>query len=197
MTARVTVEAASPAHNTGLVRLFASAASPCYCRFWHFEGTNNDWLARCAQEPGENRSEFERALQAGEASARGVVAIHEIEGVVGWLKVAPVDTMKKLYDRRLYRRLPCFEGDRTGVYTIGCALIHPAYRHQGITTALVAGAIRIAKSWGARALEAFPRRPKEPVNDEELWQGPAGAFMKNGFVEVNIFEPYPVLRIEL
>ena len=56
---------------------------------------------------------------------------------------------------------------------------------------------RIAPAWGARALEAFPRRPKEPVNDEELWTGPVSAFAKSGFVEVHAFEPYPVLRRDL
>jgi hypothetical protein len=66
-----------------------------------------------------------------------------------------------------------------------------------VATALVAGAVRLAPSFGARALEAFPRRPREPVSDEELWTGPLGAYVQNGFVEVHAFEPYPVLRREL
>jgi hypothetical protein len=66
-----------------------------------------------------------------------------------------------------------------------------------VATALVAGAVRIAPSWGARALEALPRRPREPVSDEELWTGPMGAYAANGFVEVHAFEPYPVLRRDL
>jgi hypothetical protein len=32
------------------------------------------------------------------------------------------------------------------------------------------------------------------VSDEELWTGPMGAYVRNGFVEVSDFEPYPVLR---
>ena len=32
------------------VKLFEATGSPCYCRFFHFEGTNNEWLARCAHE---------------------------------------------------------------------------------------------------------------------------------------------------
>jgi GNAT superfamily N-acetyltransferase len=110
------------------------------------------------------------------------------------MKVAPAAVMKKLYDRRLYKNLACFEGDREGVFVVGCALIHPSYRKRGVATALVEGAVRLAPAWGARSLEAFPRRPKEPVNDEELWTGPVGAFTRNGFIEVNTFEPYPVLR---
>ena len=105
--------------------------------------------------------------------------------------------MKKAYDRRLYRNLPCFAGDRTGVMTIGCLLVHPEHRKRGVSEALVRGAIVFAPSWGARALEAFPRRPKEPVRDDELWTGPMSAFERNGFVEVHAFDPYPVLRREL
>jgi GNAT superfamily N-acetyltransferase len=114
--------------------------------------------------------------------------------LVGWMKAAPARVMAKLYDQRLYRRLPCFEGDREGVFTIGCALVHPEHRRRGVARALVAGAVRLAPAWGARALEAFPRRPREHVSDEELWTGPMGAFSANGFVVVNDFEPYPVLR---
>jgi GNAT superfamily N-acetyltransferase len=122
-----------------------------------------------------------------------VVAIQG-DAAIGWLKVAPAGVMKKAYDRRLYRGLPCFAGDRAGVFLVGCALVHPAHRRQGVATALVAGAVELAPGWGATALEALPRRPREAVSDEELWTGPIEAFAANGFVEVNAFEPYPVLR---
>jgi GNAT superfamily N-acetyltransferase len=192
----VSTDAAGPAHAAGLAALFEAAGSPCYCRFWHFADGNNAWLARCAEAPGENRAELEAALRAGSDEARGVVATTAgpEAHLIGWLKVAPAEAMRKAYDRRLYRNLPCFAGDRTGIFVVGCALVHPSFRHRGVATALVRGAVRIAPSWGARALEAFPRRPKEPVGDDELWTGPMGAFAANGFLEVNDFEPYPVLR---
>ena len=193
------VEAAGPEHAAGLVVLFESAGSPCYCRYWHFPGDKNAWLERCAVAPQESRGELERGLAAGSDDARGVVALApgSTERVIGWMKVAPAAAVPKLYDQRLYRKLPCFQGDRAGVYVIGCALVDPSTRHRGIATALVAGAVRIAPSWGASALEALPRRPREPVSDEELWTGPLTAFLANGFVEVHTFDPYPVLRREL
>jgi GNAT superfamily N-acetyltransferase len=191
------VEAAGPPHAEGLTALFQAAGSPCHCRFWHFEGSNNDWLARCALEPDQNQRELEEALLTGSDEARGVVALTGEGELAGWLKVAPAGVMKKAYDRRLYRGLPCFEGDRAGVFLIGCALVHPAHRRRGVAARLVEGAIQLAPAWGARALEALPRRPREAVSDEELWTGPLGAFTLNGFIEVNSFEPYPVLRREL
>jgi GNAT superfamily N-acetyltransferase len=189
------VVAAGPEHADGLAALFHAAGSPCFCRFWHFTGTNNDWLDRCANAPGDNERELREALASGLAEAQGVVAVESRAGaVVGWMKVAPAPAMKKAYDRRLYKSLPCFEGDRAGVFAIGCFLVHPDHRKRALSTALVRGAVEIAPTWGARALEAFPRRPREPVREDELWTGPMGAFEKNGFVEVHAFEPYPVLR---
>ncbi len=190
------VVTAGPEHEQGLVALFRETGSPCFCRFWHFDGTNNAWLARCADAPDQNRDELVAALREGSDEARGVVAIDDGE-IVGWTKVAPAASVPKLYARKLYKSLPCFEGDRSGVYVIGCLLVHQRFRHRGVATALVEGAVRIATTWSARAIEAFPRRPKEPVGDEELWTGPMSAFTANGFVVVNDFEPYPVLRREL
>ena len=189
------VTEAGPADADDLAELFRATGSPCFCRFWHFGGTNNEWLDRCANAPGDNERELRDALTRGEDEARGVIARRRGErAVVGWMKVAPAPAMKKAYDRRLYRGLPCFAGDRTGVFAIGCLLVHPEHRKRALSEALVRGAIMLAPAWGARALEAFPRRPREPVRDEELWTGPMSAFERNGFVEVHTFDPYPVLR---
>lgn len=189
------VSEAGPEGADDLAALFHAAGSPCFCRFWHFTGTNNEWLDRCANAPGENERELREGLRAGSDEARGVIArLRGTREVIGWMKVAPVAAMKKAYDRRLYRGLPCFAGDRAGVFAIGCFLVHPEHRKSGVSEALVRGAIMLAPAWGARAIEAFPRRPREPVRDDELWTGPMSAFERNGFVEVHSFEPYPVLR---
>ncbi len=191
--------------------LFEAAGSLCYCRFWHFAGTQQR-LAGALRDGagGQPRGADPGGSQGGADEARGVVALAG-ETLVGWLKVAPAQVMTKAYDRRLYRGLPCFGGDRAGVFLVGCALVHPAHRRRGVATALVAGAVRIAPGWGARVLEALPRRPREAVSDEELWTGPLGAFAAAGFVEVSAIEApaggegtttvlpqaYPVLRRDL
>jgi hypothetical protein len=193
MTARhVPVVPVSAAYVEPLAALFARADVACHCRYWHFAGTTNDWLARVAHAPEENAREMRAALEAGSEEMLGVVALAG-DDVVGWLKVAPVSVVAKLYAQRPYRRLPCFEGDRTGVLAIGCLLVDPAYRHRGVVTALVDGAVALGISRGARAIEAFPRRA-EGMRDEEAWMGPFSVFSRAGFEVVNDSGPYPVLR---
>jgi len=125
----------------------------------------------------------------------GVVALGGND-VVGWLKLAPAAAVPKLYAQRVYRRLPCFDGPRDGVLTVGCLLVDPAWRRRGVARALVHGAIAFARAEGARALEAFPRRADE-LRDEEAFTGPFSLFVEAGFQIVHDFQPYPVLRLDL
>ncbi len=185
---------AGPEHTEGLRALFDAAGSPCFCRFWHFSGTNNEWLDICANDPAQNASAFFQALANGNDEARGIVVLDN-DQLVGWLKVAPAAVMRKAYERRFYKQLPVLQGDREGVFLIACSLVHPAFRKRGVAKALVEGAVRLAQSFGAQVLEALPCRPNEPtVMDEQLWTGPMGAYTTNGFVEVGGFDMYPVLR---
>lgn len=191
------IEVARPDHADGLALLFAEEASPCFCRYWHFEGERNAWLERCAMRPEENEREMREALVTGSEEGRGLVALSGEGRIVGWLKLSPASTLSKLYDQRLYRRLPCFDGDREGVFTVGCMLVSPSFRRQGVGRALIEGAVRIAPSFGARSLEAFPRRVPEGAHDADLLLGPLGVYLENGFRVVHEIGPYPVLRREL
>ena len=188
------VEVARPEHVQELAALFARTGSTCFCRYWHFAGDKNAWLDRCANRATDSRSEMEQALGRATDQMRGVVAIHQ--RVIGWMKLAPAESLRKLYDQRLYRGLPCFQGDRAGVFTIGCFLVDEAWRRRGVAHALLDAGIAAARSWGARAIEAFPRR-SELASAEELWTGAAGLFTKAGFAEVHDFAPYPVFRLNL
>jgi GNAT superfamily N-acetyltransferase len=186
-------DGASPTDRDALVALFAAAGSSCFCRYWHFVGDKNDWQARIAFEPGTSEAELRAAGIAGADDARGVVAL--LGGVaIGWMKVAPSRAVAKLYEQRFYRGLASLGGDRDGVWAIGCSLVHPDHRGGRVSHHLARGAVEAARTWGARALEAFPRLVDARVSDEELWMGPVSAYREAGFDLVEDSRPYPVLR---
>ena len=187
---------AAAEHAAGLAALFERNHVSCYCQWWHFDGDKNAWLDRCAHAPERNRDALTNGLATGAEAMRGVVAIDPGGSIVGWMKLAPASALGKIYEQRLYRRLPCFGGDRRGVYTIGCFFVDEPWRRRGVARALVLGGIAAARAWGATAIECFPRRC-EAARAEELWTGPPDTFLAAGFAVVHDFEPYPVLRFML
>lgn len=166
----------------------------CYCRFHHFRGDKNAWHARVFHEPQENAREF-RAMSL-EPGLHGMVALGADGGALGWMKIAPQRALSKIYEQRLYRGLPCFDGPREGVFTIGCFLVDERFRRRGVGRALLKSALEQARAEGARFVEAFPRGV-QGVPDAELWTGPLAMFLTEGFEVVHDFPPYPVLRLAL
>ncbi len=188
---RLVVEPAEARHAPALVDLFARTNTPCHCQYWHFEGDKNAWLDRSFNAPEQNRAAFVHDL--AQPGPNGLVALEPSGQAVGWLKLTPAERVPKLYGQRLYKGLAIFEGRRDGVLTVGCMLVDEALRRRGVARALLRGALELAKTNGARAIEAFPRRSDE-AGPAELWMGPPAVFLEAGFEIVNDFGPYPVLR---
>lgn len=192
MELQLEVAAAAPEHTSALLALFERTGTPCHCQYWRFAGDKNAWLDRLFHAPEQNRAAFVESLAASQGELRGVVALHAGQAV-GWLKLCPAERVQKLYDQRLYRGLKALAGPREGVLTIGCLLVDEAFRRRGVARALVAHAVVLAKTRGARCVEAFPRR-SEQAGPAELWTGPFSIFEQAGFEIVSDFAPYPVLR---
>ncbi len=184
----------APEHAAELAALFERTGSPCYCRWWHFDGDKNAWLDRCYNAPADSRAELTAAVESGSAEARGVVAVEPEGRVVGWMKLSEASAVPKIYEQRLYRGLPCFAGPREGVFTVGCFLVDESLRHVGVAGGLLGAGLGLAKSLGARAVEAFPRRA-DILAPEEMWTGPFEIFERAGFALAHDFAPYPVLRL--
>ncbi|MFZ5893998.1 MAG: GNAT family N-acetyltransferase [Myxococcota bacterium] len=194
MSSPLRYDAANPSDSAALEAFFARCDVPCHCRYWHFAGDKNAWLDRCFNAPSENARELREDLErSGELSA---VVARDDHGIHGWLKITPAERVEKLYQQRLYRGLPCFAGERSGTFTVGCVLVEPDFRRRGVARELLSAAVDLAKQAGARRIEAFPRRG-EHLGDPELWMGPYSSFERAGFRVVNEFAPYPVLRLEL
>jgi GNAT superfamily N-acetyltransferase len=176
-------------------RLFEECASGCYCRYWHFPGTKNEWLARLASSPETNAEEQRACLAGGDESAEGLVAL-DADAVVGWMKVAPVRVLGKLLRLSVYRAsAPAVAGD---TLAIACVLVRPSHRRRGVAGALLDGAIALARSRGVRAVDAFPHVVADVArSDEELWMGPPSIFARRGWRSLGGDEAYPYLRLDL
>ena len=193
MNAPFRIERASSAHAAELCALFARVGTACHCEWWHFEGDKNAWLDRLAHRPTENREALCARLASEDAEPHGLIAIDASSRVIGWMKLTPSERVHKIYEQRIYRRLPCFDGPRDGVLTVGCFLVEERSRRRGVASALLRAGVAHGKELGARALEAFPRAGLD-LRDEEVWTGPLALFLRAGFEIVGGGAPYPVLR---
>ncbi len=192
----IQIDVAAARHGQGLAQLFGTNGYGCYCRYWHFAGTAREWLARCAHEPEQNRAEMLSALNGRGPEMHGMVAENREGEVIGWLKLARADQLTKLYDQRLYKGLAALARHPDAIWAVGCVFVREDFRRQGVARALLKGAVGAAASWGARALEAFPRSDTD-VADAALMMGPLKLFTDAGFEVVHDFRPYPILRLEL
>jgi GNAT superfamily N-acetyltransferase len=193
------IERARPEHAAGLCALLESTGSGCFCNYWHFEGNKNAWLERCFLDAAANRAALVERLASPELS--GVVASSP-QGVCGWLKVTRAQALTRLYDQRVYRGLPCFQGPpgaREHVYAVSCFYVAETERGRGLGRSLLETAIAVAREAGGSALEAFPRQTPagERLRPDEVWLGPEALFRNLGFVPVSDFLAYPVLRLDL
>jgi GNAT superfamily N-acetyltransferase len=189
----LTLDAAGPKHAEALVQLFARTGTSCHCQYWHFDGDKNAWLDRLSHAPEQNRAAFVSDLS--QSGLKGVVALRDGRAV-GWMKLCLAAGIAKLYQQRLYKGLPCFNGPRDRVLAVGCLLVDEEARRQGVARALVRRGVELAKQTEARAIEAFPRR-SEHADAPGLWTGPVQIFLQAGFRIINDFGPYPVLRYEV
>lgn len=102
--------------------LFEASGCSCFCRWWHFEGNKNEWLARSFGEPQRNRDEQTELVARGAPEGRGLLAL-EGDEALGWMKLAPRALLPKLRRQGAYRPLDLGEDD--GVWSIGCLLVRP------------------------------------------------------------------------
>lgn len=180
-----------PALGDAWAALFEACGSGCYCRYWHFAGNKNEWLARTFEHPGTNRDEQLRGLAEGAPEARGLVAL-EGDAVVGWMKLAPRTTLSKLTRQGTYRSRAL--GTDDGVWSIGCLLVHPAHRRRDVARRLIEGADDAVRAWGGSVIEAYPHRAAYALRDEEAWMGPESLYRACGFVTTDESTPYPIYR---
>jgi GNAT superfamily N-acetyltransferase len=86
--------------------------------------------------------------------------------------------------------------DDVPVWSLSCFYIRKGYRKRGVTSALIAGALKIAKSAGAPALEAYPL--DADLTPSSSSTGFASTFTRAGFkIIARRTPPRPIMRRNL
>ncbi|WP_045731173.1 GNAT family N-acetyltransferase [Pseudarthrobacter chlorophenolicus] len=117
-------------------------ANVCWCLSYRIPSKQNQQLR------GTERGAFVKKLVA-EDPPPGVLAYDGGEPV-GWAAVHPrADT-----GFATNRRIPHVDG--SDVWSIWCIRVRPGHRGNGISHALLAGAVDLARAYGAPAVEGYP-----------------------------------------
>jgi GNAT superfamily N-acetyltransferase len=154
----------------------------CWCMYWQI---GNSYRKRPREQ---NKADFRKVVKRGPPP--GLLAF-DGELAVGWCQLTPRDALPWLDRTWRLRRV-----DDMPVWSISCFYIRKGYRRKGITSALIAAALKAAKSAGAPALEAYPLdRDKTP---SASGTGFATTFARAGFKTVACrVPPRPIMRHDL
>lgn len=133
--------------------------------------------------PEANRRSIKRVVDTA-AAPPGVLAYVEGEPV-GWCAVAPRKEFKKLDRSRATQRI-----DEEPVWSVVCFFVLRNARRNGVSRALLAAAVALAKRHGARVVEGYP---VEGARDQ--FRGPEPLFASAGFQEAARRQPNrPIMR---
>jgi GNAT superfamily N-acetyltransferase len=143
------------------------ASNGCWCMYWRLGGAYRD------RGRERNKADFRALVRLGPPP--GLLAF-DGDLAVGWCQLSPRRTLPYLDQSRLTQRL-----DDTPVWTVSCFYIRKSYRKRGITTALIAAALKAAKRAKAPALEAYPVDTAQPDATSNMFTGIASTFARAGF----------------
>ena len=153
-----------------LVDLFgpAGACNGCWCMYWRI-GAQYRKQARSI-----NARLFRKVVHDGPAP--GLIAFLD-DLAVGWCQVTPRDALPWLERARHLGRV-----DDRPVWALSCLYVRKGYRRRGVTAALIAEAVEVARRAGAPALEAYPLDADHTPSASGT--GYASTFARLGFTTV-------------
>lgn len=158
----------------------------CYCMYYHFSGTDEEWDARTASQ---NRTAISDLIRNGQA--HGLLAYIGSKPV-GWCKAAPRLALPKL---NLHKDLQVDDADRVG--SIVCFVVAKPYRGRRIARRLLDAACNALARRGFAFAEAYPRKHAEAEADN--YPGPLKMYLAAGFsifreVEDRVIVRKPLLK---
>jgi ribosomal protein S18 acetylase RimI-like enzyme len=160
----------------------ANGAGWCRCVAW-WVPTWEGWGERSAAENGAFRDSL---CDAGHYD--GYLAYDSAEPV-GWCQAGPRDRLEKLVTQLGLHPDPA-------VWAITCFLVAPSHRRRGVARALLRHALADLGARGVARVEAYPRAGTG-LDEGDLWTGPAGLFVDEGFRHAGDSPRGPVLARDL
>ncbi|MBQ1089448.1 GNAT family N-acetyltransferase [Streptomyces sp. B93] len=165
-------------------------ATVCWCLSYRIPAKLNNELR------GPARGEHVAGLCRADP-APGVLA-YDGEVPVGWAAVAPRSETSFARSRKIPHV------DELPVWSLWCLRVRPGHRGEGVTHALIAGAVEFARDHGAPAVEAYPLDSGDAKVDTTMaYAGIRRNFERAGFVHaadttsVLAGHPRVLMRLEL
>ena len=144
--------------------------------------------AYCKRPAAANRKAFREIVRHGPPP--GLLAF-DGELPVGWCQLTPRDAVPWLDRTWRLKRV-----DDVPVWSLSCLYVRIGYRKQGIATALIVEAMRVAERAKAPALEAYPF--DAAVSPSSTSTGYASTFTRLGFkVVARRIPARPIMRHDL
>jgi GNAT superfamily N-acetyltransferase len=158
------------------------ACNGCWCMYWRIG-------AAYRQVPREkNKAAFRKVVQHGPPP--GLLAF-DGDRAVGWCQVTPRGDLPRLDREWRLRRV-----DDVPVWSLSCFYVRKGCRKQGVTSALIAAALKLARRAKAPALEAYPLDANLTPSTSST--GYASTFERAGFKTVaRHVAPRPIMRHDL
>jgi len=154
----------------------------CWCMYWRIGRAHRT-------RPGQkNKAAFRRVVRRGPPP--GLLAF-DGDLAVGWCQLTPRDALPWLDRVWRLKRV-----DDVPVWSISCFYVRKGYRRRGVTSALIAAAIRAARRAKAPALEAYPLDADKTPSASGT--GYVSTFARAGFKTVVCrVPPRPIMRHDL
>ena len=107
----------------------------------------------------------------------GVLAYLDDE-VVGWCSVSPRSSYHRLVHSRVIPKV-----DDQPVWSVVCFVVRPGFRHQGVASTLLDGAVAFARDEGATVIEGYPAdNDGKRLSSAFAYTGTVALFERAGFV---------------
>ena len=155
--------------------------SRCWCMYWRI---GSDYRKR---PPEENKAVFCELVLNGPPP--GLLAF-DGNLAVGWCQLTPRSALPHLDRTWRLKRV-----DDLPVWSLSCFYVRKGYRKRGVTAALIAAALDIARWAGAPALEAYPL--DADLTPSASHTGFLSTFERAGFkIVARHVPPRPIMRYD-